>query len=113
MLPMTGSTPHHESIPDPWSETPSRPEPFHVPAIDLSQPVLAAHPQPEEPLLEPATPLDTPEIVGAAATSRPSSSTRADQILLQDEVKVKGFAKTPLGRLITKALALLWLTPAR
>lgn len=110
MLPITGSTPNNASIPDPWTETPSRPEPLRVPTIDLSQPVLAAHPQPEESLLEPATPLDTPELVAAATTS---SSDRADQILLKDEVKVKGFADTRLGRWITQALALLWLTPAR
>jgi hypothetical protein len=90
-------------IPDPWEPdasqidtTPKAPSEF-IRKIEDKIKHDSAH------LMSSATP-DVPRI----AAPPPAEAFSADRVLLEDEVKIHGFARSRLGQAISKALALIW-----
>jgi hypothetical protein len=87
-------------IPDPWDATvdigPNAPPEF-------IRKIEAKIRRDSEHLMTAAT-LDVPRIAAPKATE----SLSPDLLLLQDEIKIHGFAHTRLGQTIGQALALIW-----
>jgi hypothetical protein len=102
MLPITPEDPSPKSIiPDPWENGKVAPKTVTSEYVEFVHKLET----PEHPLMAPMTPIETPLIAA------PSTST-ATEALLQDELKVHGFAQTRLGQAIEALLALLWLEKA-
>jgi hypothetical protein len=98
MLPITPDNQSQNAIiPDPWENGTVEPQ------IATSEYLAFVHQleTPEHPLMTPINPIGTPLIAAP-------HSTTATQALLQDELKVHGFAQTKLGQAIKALLALLW-----